>query len=61
MVVPLDALVFETDTYFAYVAAGNDRLNGVRSRSPRGVNGASQRRSLRLSPATQLSQRSRCR
>jgi multidrug efflux pump subunit AcrA (membrane-fusion protein) len=26
VVVPLDALVFETDTYFAYVAAGNDRL-----------------------------------
>jgi Cu(I)/Ag(I) efflux system membrane fusion protein len=26
VVVPLDALVFETDSYFAYVATGNDRL-----------------------------------
>jgi len=26
VVVPLDALVFETDNYFAYVAAGTDRL-----------------------------------
>lgn len=26
VVVPLDALVFETDSYFAYVAAGNDRF-----------------------------------
>lgn len=26
VIVPLDALVFETDSYFAYLAAGNDRL-----------------------------------
>jgi membrane fusion protein, copper/silver efflux system len=26
LVAPLDALVFETDSYFAYVAAGHDRL-----------------------------------
>ena len=26
LIVPLDALVFETDSYFAYVDAGNDRL-----------------------------------
>jgi membrane fusion protein, copper/silver efflux system len=26
VIAPLDAVVFETDSYFAYVAAGNDRL-----------------------------------
>ena len=41
VVVPLDALVFETDSYFAYVATGNDRLERRKVVIARGASEAS--------------------